>query len=143
MIPCRAEHLGLCRLLAGVVGVRESLDPEEIADLKLVVTEACTCFLWSPDDDLEYKSPPPQQARPDSLRVDFEVSSELWQITVSDSDQRYLIPDGARCDPLSVGGLGLTIIKALADTVDHTQSETGGSVIRLSKRLEQPSSGMS
>ena len=135
VIPCRAEYIGLCRLMAGVVGARESLHAEDIADLKLVVTEACTCFLSGPDGD----SPAEPDTRGDipvALRVDFDILPEVWQVTVSDSEQRYRIPEETRCDPWGEGGLGLTIIKALVDVVDHTESEAGGSVIHLVKRLD-------
>ncbi len=135
VIPCRAEYIGLCRLMAGVVGARESLEAEEIADLKLVVTEACTCFLSGPDGDPPSESEPRRDS-PIALRVDFYILPEVWQVTVSDSEQRYRIPKETRCDPWGEGGLGLTIIRALVDVVDHTESEAGGSVIRLVKRLD-------
>jgi serine/threonine-protein kinase RsbW len=138
VIPCRAEYVGLCRLVAGVVGARESMDEEDIADLKLVVTEACTCFLWGPEG-----SPPPEDESalvdpPCSLRVDFDVQPEAWEITVLDPEHRYHIPVAGRCDPRGGGGLGLEIIKALVDSVEHTDLDGEGSVIHLVKRLSSP-----
>lgn len=139
VIPGRAEYVGLCRLVAGVVGARESLDEEIIADLKLVVTEACTCYLWGPDGsppaegDLE--SPPP----PCSLRVDFNVMPSAWEITISDPDHKHHMSPTVRCDPMSEGGLGLTIIRALVDTMEQTDSESEGCVLRLVKRLHSAS----
>ncbi|OFW63002.1 MAG: hypothetical protein A2Y74_03990 [Actinobacteria bacterium RBG_13_63_9] len=135
VIPCRAEYLVLCRLVAGVVGARESLDEEEIADLKLVVTEACTCFLWGPDG-----SPPPEDDSisvepPSSLRVDFNVLPEAWEITISDPEHRHHMPVAGRCDPTGGEGLGLTIIRALVDALEHTDTAGEGSVIHVVKRL--------
>ena len=134
VIPCQAEYFSLCRLVAGVVGARESLDEEDIADLKLVVTEACTCFLWGPDGN-----PPAEAAAnaiqpPCSLRVEFAVLPGEWEITISDPDHLHRIPGSGRCDS-AAGGLGLTIIRALADSVEHTCTDEQGSVIRLVKRL--------
>lgn len=135
VIPCRAEYLALCRLLAGVVGAREGLDAEDIADIKLVVTEACTCFLWgldggpSPGEEREAGSPPA------SIRVDFAVKPETWELTVSDPEHRHHIPTDSRCHPAGGGGLGLVIMRALVDSVVHTDSEDEGSVIHLVKRL--------
>lgn len=134
VIPGRAEYVGLCRLVAGVVGAHESLDEEVIADLKLVVTEACTCFLWGPDG-----SPPAEQGSetsqpPCSIRVDFDVMPDSWEITISDPACRHRVPKsdaGSICE----GGLGLTIIRALADSIEQTESDTQGSVVRLVKRL--------
>jgi anti-sigma regulatory factor (Ser/Thr protein kinase) len=135
VIPCRAEYLALCRLLAGVVGAREGWEAEDIADIKLVVTEACTCFLWGLDG-----SPSPGEERqtdrpPASIRVDFAVSPEAWEVTVSDPEHGHHISTDSRCHPASGGGLGLTIMKALVDSVVHTDSETEGSVIHLVKRV--------
>jgi serine/threonine-protein kinase RsbW len=140
VIPCRAEYVGLCRLLAGVVGARESLEAEDIADLKLVVTEACTCFLggpdWGPDSAADCRVGEP----PDSLRVDFVIGPEAWEVTVADAQGRYRIPSDSRCSPTGSGGLGLIIIEALVDAVQHTENENAGSVIRLLKRIP-PRSG--
>lgn len=132
VIPCKAEYIGLCRLVAGVVGARESLDEELIADLKLVVTEACTCFIWGPEGD-----PYVDEALdlPDSLRVDFAVMPDLWEITISDPERRRPISRGDRFDAMSEGALGLTIINALVDSMEETEGEAGGTVLRLVKRL--------
>ena len=119
VIPGRAEYVGLCRLVAGVVGAQESLDEEVIADLKLVVTEACTCFLWGPDG-----SPPAERGLgtlPSSIRVDFHVMPDFWEITISDPAHKHRVPnsDGASvCE----GGLGLTIIKALVDSIERPRA---------------------
>jgi serine/threonine-protein kinase RsbW len=143
VIPCKAEYVGLCRLLAGVVGARESLGAEDIADLKLVVTEACTCFLGG----LDGGPGPAEQCQavdmPESLRVDFVIQPETWEVTVADAQGRYRIPSDSRCSPTGSGGLGLMIIEALVDSVQHTDSETEGSVIRLVKRIAPGPSGAS
>ena len=134
VIPCRPEYFGLCRLVAGVVGTRESLDEEDIADLKLVVTEACTCFLWGPDGSpsLQDDCPP---GGPSSLRVDFTVLPESWQISISDPERRYHTPERSGVAPAVGRGLGLMIMEALVDSVERTDTEAGGSVVRLVKRL--------
>jgi anti-sigma regulatory factor (Ser/Thr protein kinase) len=41
---------------------------------------------------------------------------------------------------MSEGGLGLTIINALVDSMEQTEDEGGGSVLRLVKQLPPPSS---
>ncbi|OFW61200.1 MAG: hypothetical protein A2133_10880 [Actinobacteria bacterium RBG_16_64_13] len=135
VIPGKAEYVGLCRLVASVVGAREALDEEVIADLKLVVTEACTCFLWGPDG-----SPPSDEAErhpgePSSIRIDFHVMPEAWEITISDPDHKHRVPISGPGHDVCQGGLALTIIKALVDSIEQTHSETEGSVVRLVKRL--------
>jgi len=137
VIPCKPEYIGLCRLVAGVVGAGESLEEDEIADIKLVVTEACTCFVWRSEDhpSVVEGSAASDDRDAGSLRVDFYVTPDSWEITVSDPDHRRRIADGCRCDPMSEAGLGLTIIKALVDDVEQSDSEDGGSVLRLVKRV--------
>ncbi|MCX8032375.1 MAG: ATP-binding protein [Thermoleophilia bacterium] len=133
VIPCKPEYLSLCRLVAGAVGAAQSLDEESIADLKLVVTEACSCFLWGPDGQ------PAREAaaagkEPCYLRVDFQVQANSWSVTISDPEHRRRVSPGT-CDPSTEQGLRLTILKALVDTLEHTDSEAEGSIIRLTKKL--------
>lgn len=134
-IPRQAEYIGLCRLLAGVVGTRGSMNAEDVADLKLAVTEACTCFLWGSEgggvEDPEDRADDPSEA----LSVEFRVEMDGWEVSVSDPDHRHRIPGDAEGALSGPGGLGLTIMRALADHVEHTYTEAEGSVIRMSKRI--------
>ena len=132
VIPRKAEYIGLCRLIAGVVGARDMLDEEVIADVKLAVSEACTCFLWGPEG-----SPPRTDdgsaGKPSSLRVDFDISPDAWEITVSDPDGVHRLTPAAGQGPMSEEALGLTIITALVDSIERIDSDEGGSVLRLMK----------
>ncbi len=143
VIPCKAEYVGLCRLVAGIVGARESLDEELIADLKLVVTEACTCFIWGADRTPAGEDGSPASESPGSIRVDFDVMPEAWDITISDPDHHRHIALSDRCNPMSDDGLGLAIIKALVDSLEQTDSDAEGSVLRLVKRLPRGSESAS
>ena len=140
-IPCRAEYVGLCRLVVGALGTYEALDEESIADLKVVVTEACNCFLGdsegcvSPYTGGNQAETTGQDELLTSLRVDFYVLPEAWEIVVCDPDRRHRISASSLCDPMSGGGLGLTIIRALVDSMEQTDSDAEGSVIRLLKRM--------
>ncbi|MBN1628814.1 MAG: ATP-binding protein [Thermoleophilia bacterium] len=135
VIPGRAEYVGLCRLVAGVVGAKESLDEETVADLKLAVTEACTCYLWGPDGSPPLRSGAEIPPAPRFIRVDFSVMPEAWEIVVSDPDHQHHMSPSMSCDPQTQSGLGMTIIKALVDTMEHTDNEDEGCVLRLVKRL--------
>jgi anti-sigma regulatory factor (Ser/Thr protein kinase) len=138
VIPGRPEYVGLCRLVAGVVGAREALDEESIADLKLVVTEACTCFLYGPEGPEGAEDGEPGQGGESlatSVRVEFHVGPEAWEITVSDPERKRRLGGLGSCDAMSEGGLGLTIINALVDSVEYTETEAEGSIIRLVKRF--------
>jgi hypothetical protein len=132
VLPGKPEYIGLCRLVAGVVGARESLDEESIADLKLAVTEACTCFLWGPEGDVTADGP--AEAATESFRVDFRVAPEAWEITVSDPQHRRL----GTCAATGQDSLGLTVMSALVDSMERTETDVEGSVIRLVKRFPSP-----
>ncbi len=126
VVPQQAEYLALCRLVAGALGAQEAADEETIADLKLMVTEACNCFLP--------KQPGSEHAA--GIEVEFAPLPGALAITVADSDHRLsLRPAHDEQGRLTETGLALTIMRALADDFEQTGSEGGGSVLRLVKRL--------
>jgi anti-sigma regulatory factor (Ser/Thr protein kinase) len=134
VIPGRAEYVALCRLVAGAVGAQEGVDEETIADLKVMVTEACNCFL-DKAHDADGTGP--------AIKVEFETLPEAVVVTVSDPERRYrpaplAADDGLSEGALSEGALALTIMKALADEVQQSDTEGGGSVLRLVKRVPPP-----
>jgi len=133
VIPGRPEYVALGRLVAGVIAARQSLDEESIADLKLIVTEACTLFMYGPGGTQPGQTG--QEEAPSSIQLEFAVTPAAWQIVVSDPERRHRLAGLTSADPMSEGGLGLTIIKALVDSVEYTETETEGSVIRLVKRF--------
>jgi len=126
VVPQQAEYLAVCRLVAGALGAQEAADEETIADLKLMVTEACNCFL-SRQSGGEY---------PAGIEVEFASLPGAVAITVADPDRRFqLQPAHDEQGRLTETGLALTIVRALADDFEQTGSESGGSVLRLIKRL--------
>lgn len=108
---------------------------EDIADLKLVVTEACACFLQYPEDASEATRVEGTAEAPAALRVEFRTTPEEWQVTVSDAEGRHRLPGDLAGEACGSGGLGLTIMQALVDSVEHIHGEGEGSVLRLSKRI--------
>ena len=126
-IPARAEYITLCRLaLTGIGRVRE-LSEEVIADLKLALTEAASNSVrhaYAGDGvgkvDIAY------ELLPDRLVI--EVTDEGGGFDVSKT----------RNSPgdLSEGGLGLAIIRAIADVVEFGSQANGkGSRLRFEKAL--------
>ena len=98
-----------------------------------MVTEACTCFIWGPDGPPLTDEEAAPADPPCTLRIDFNVMPEAWEITVSDPDGSYRLPPAAHVRPPDGGGLGMTIIKALVDSMEQTDNEGEGSVLRLMK----------
>lgn len=126
-IPARAEYITLSRLaLTGIARVRD-LPEELLADLKLALTEATSNSVRHAYAE-------------DSVGV-VEISYELL-------DDRLVIEvtdEGAGFDPadaegppeeLSEGGLGIAIIRAIADEVEIRPRPGGkGSQLRFEKAL--------
>ena len=126
-IPARAEYITLCRLaLTGIARVRD-LSEELLADLKLALTEATSNSVRHAYAD-----------KGDGVvEISYELHADRLVIEVSD--------EGAGFDPaeekgppeeLSEGGLGIAIIRAIADEVEIKQRPGGtGSQLRFEKAL--------
>jgi serine/threonine-protein kinase RsbW len=125
-IPARPEYIALCRLaLAGLSRTTE-LDDELVADLKLALTEACSNSI--------------RHAYPEgggTVEVLYELSPDRLVIEVAD-DGAGFVPSEGRPEEgeLSEGGLGMAIMRAIADELELGAREDGrGSRLRLVKRL--------
>jgi serine/threonine-protein kinase RsbW len=127
-IPAKPEYITLCRLaLTGLAQVRE-IGSDAMADLKLALTEAVSNSVrhaYGPDGD-------------GHVAVTYELHADHLGVEVVD--------DGAGFDPdeapsfdggeLSEGGLGIAIIKTIADEFE-IDSKPGrrGSRLRFVKKL--------
>src|SRR5690349_15006218 len=127
-IPARAEYITLCRLaLTGIARVRE-LPDELLADLKLALTEAASNSVrhaYSGDDDTGV------------VQISYELRPDRLVIEVTDDGEGF-DPAEAEGAPeeLSEGGLGIAIIRAIADEVEiGTQPGGKGSRLRFAKEL--------
>lgn len=119
--------------MAGVLGASRSLDEESIADLKLVVTEACSCFMWGPEG-----GPSPEggeKTTGGSLQVDFDIGPDSWELRISQPEGGVSVASVERCDPDTEQGLRMMVLKALVDEMEHIEDERRGCVLRLAKRL--------
>jgi serine/threonine-protein kinase RsbW len=126
-IPARAEYITLCRLaLAGIARLRP-LGEEELADLKLALTEACSNSVRHAYADEEGGH----------VQITYELAADRIAIEVVD--------DGAGFDPsfetgddreLSEGGLGIAIIRTIADEFElESRAGERGSRLRFVKLL--------
>ena len=125
-IPARAEYITLCRLaLTGIARLRAMSD-EVVADLKLALTEAASNSVrhaYGDEDGV--------------VEISYELLPDRLVIEVSDDGEGF---DPARStgepDGLSEGGLGIAIIRAIADEVEiGTQPGGKGSRLRFEKAL--------
>jgi serine/threonine-protein kinase RsbW len=125
-IPAKAEYISLGRLaLTGLSRLR-SLPQETLADLKLALTEACTNSV--------------RHAYPGGggvVEIIYDLQPDRLVIEVSDDGEGFDPHDHVAAeDELVEGGLGIAIIRAIADELEIGARAGGqGSRLRFAKRL--------
>ena len=126
-IPARPEYITLCRLaLTGISRLRTVSD-EVLADLKLALTEAASNSVRHAYDG----------DRAGVVEISYELLPDRLVIEVTDEGEGF---DPAEAigppDALSEGGLGIAIIRAVADEVEIAAKPDGrGSRLRFEKAL--------
>jgi len=127
-IPAKPEYITLSRLaLSGLSRVRPFAD-ETLADLKLALTEACSNSVRHAYDGDEGR-----------VSISFELRDDRLVIEVADDGTGFEPEtDGKNDDDveLSEGGLGIAIIRSIADEVEIGGGPNGrGSRLRFVKLL--------
>jgi serine/threonine-protein kinase RsbW len=125
-IPAKAEYITLGRLALTGLSRLHPLGDEMLADLKLALTEACS-------NSVRHAYPQGDG----QVEIRYELHRDRLVIEVADDgegfDHRAVEDDG---DELVEGGLGIAIIRALADEFElGTKGEGRGSRLRFVKRL--------
>ena len=103
------------------------LSDETLADLKLALTEACSNSVRHAYRD----------GRAGVVDIDYNLQSEYLAIEVSDDGPGfdYVEADGEEVGALTEGGLGLAIIRSLADEFELGSRDGGGSSLRFVMKL--------
>ena len=124
-IPARPDYLVLARLALSAVCRLTPLSPEEVADLKLAITEACS-------NSIRHAY---AEGRSGAVEIRYELNSEKLQVEVVDEgsgfDADAPLSDNGELDE---GGLGIAIIRALTDEF-AIESDGQGSRLRFAKYL--------
>jgi serine/threonine-protein kinase RsbW len=126
-IPARAEYITLCRLaLTGIARLRPVSD-EVVADLKLALTEAASNSVRHAYGEEDAGT----------VEISYELLPDRLVIEVTDDGEGFDLADaGGTAEGLSEGGLGIAIIRAIADEVEiGTQPSGRGSRLRFAKAL--------
>jgi serine/threonine-protein kinase RsbW len=127
--PAKPEYITLGRLaLTGLARLRP-LSEETLGDLKLALTEACSNCVRHAFAE-----------RPGTVEITYELQADRLTVEVADDGVGfdYERRDGVE-DELVEGGLGLAIIRALADEFELGQREgRPGSRLRFVKLLHHP-----
>jgi serine/threonine-protein kinase RsbW len=126
-IPAKPEYIALGRLaLTGLERLRPF--PEGVlGDMKLALTEACTNSVQHAYDGGE-----------GTVEILYELHPDRLVVEVSDSGEGF---EPAKREPenpeeLAEGGLGIAIIQALADELEISGRNGGGSRLRFVKHFE-------
>jgi serine/threonine-protein kinase RsbW len=124
--PARPEYITLCRLALTGISRLQPLSEEVLADLKLALTEAASNSVrhaYGDDGGL--------------VEIVYELYPDRLVIEVTDEGTGFE-PGAGALDPdsLSEGGLGIAIIRAIADEVEIGSQPNGkGSKLRFIKTL--------
>jgi serine/threonine-protein kinase RsbW len=126
-IPARAEYITLGRLaLTAIAGV-QPLSDETLHDLKLALTEACTNSVRHAYGN----------GGSGEVEIVYEIEPDRLVVEVGDMGPGFepaALPPGEESE-LEEGGLGIEIIRAVADEVEIGPRGNGGSRLRFVKFL--------
>jgi serine/threonine-protein kinase RsbW len=128
-IPAKAEYITLSRLALTGLGQLREIEDGTMADLKLALTEAVSNSVrhaYGPDGE-------------GSVDVVYELHPDRLTIEVVDDGEGF-DPDEepalTATDDLSEGGLGIAIIRSIADEFEiRSRPGERGSKLRFVKRL--------
>jgi serine/threonine-protein kinase RsbW len=125
-IPAKAEYITLGRLaLTGISRLRE-LPEDTLADLKLALTEACS-------NSVRHAYPGGDGV----VEIRYELQPDRLVIEVADDGEGFEpATPAAGDDELVEGGLGISIIRSVADELEIGARANGrGSRLRFVKLL--------
>jgi serine/threonine-protein kinase RsbW len=129
-IPAKAEYITLVRLALSGLSQLRPLSEETLGDLKLAVTEACSNSVRHAYQD----------GRVGAVQVVYELHPDRLVVEVSDDGEGFTVADAAEADEgaLTEGGLGIAIIRELADELELGPGESGkGSRLRFVKFIQE------
>ena len=129
--PAKADYLLLARLALAGVARSLPLGAEELADLKLAVTEACGNAVRHA-----------YRGEEGSVAVEYVVRGERLEMIVEDEGSGLELPlpeelvrTEKPIEPLE-GGMGIAIIRAIVDELDVRAGGDGrGTVVHMTKFL--------
>ena len=97
---------------------------EELSDVKLALTEACTNSVRHAYHDAA-----------GVVEILYELHPDRLIVEVSDNGEGFVPPSDRDSEGLAEGGLGLEIIRAVSDELEIEEASGGGSRLRFVKLL--------
>ncbi|MEA2449146.1 MAG: hypothetical protein QOG63_1078 [Thermoleophilaceae bacterium] len=117
-IPAKPDYVVLARLALSAVCRLSPLAPEEVADLKLAITEAATYIMGG-----ERRQTLRDDEGTERLTFTFDLGDDALELSVSGAE-RPTVSDEER-------ELSLALIRATVDSYDYVDG-----AVRLTKRLD-------
>jgi serine/threonine-protein kinase RsbW len=125
--PAKPDYLLLARLALAGLARAVPVESEELADLKLAVTEVCGNAVQHAVTEA-----------PGVVRVVYRVEPDVIEVSVEDEGTGGAFPDvdeAALMEGPVESGMGLAIVRAVMDEVVREDGSAQGSVVRMRKRL--------
>ena len=124
-IPAKAEYITLCRLALTGLSKLRPLSDEQLADLKLALTEAASNSVRHAYGDAG-----------GCVDITYQLDDDRLAIEVTDEGGGFDASGDAEERDVSEGGLGIAIIRAVADEFEVGSGPAGrGSRLRFVKVL--------
>ena len=132
-LPSSTEYIGVVRLLISGIAERMNFKIDDIEDIKIAISEACTNSVLHAYDENPNKE----------LCIEIIRKEDALEIIVKDFGKGFdtnILQENKLDEKIQAGaltglGLGFTFIKSLMDEVDIESNESEGSVIRMVKKL--------
>lgn len=127
-IPHRSEYVSMIRLTVTSIASRMGFDIEDIEDMKVALSEACSNAIMHGGCGEE-----------ENFLVQFIREKKRLVISVSDFGKGYSVQalQNPNTEELNEGGLGIFIIKSLMDDVKIKTGSSQGTSITMIKHLRE------
>jgi serine/threonine-protein kinase RsbW len=130
-IPAKPEYVGVVRLAASGILSRMQFTAEEIEDVKVALSEACT-------NAIQYAYPTAAK-KSAAVTITLEPKRKAIQITVADTGKGFDTknPPSRKLHDNDIHmGLGLVFIKNLMDDVVVSSRKGKGTTIVMTKKVK-------
>ena len=118
-LPSSPEYVLLARLVMGQAGRLAGLEPDEVYDLKLAVTEAVTNVI--------------RHASVESYEIEYKVLPSGVEVSVTDAGGGFSVTELAG-ESDEHGGFGLAVIRNLVDELVLDSTRDGGTRLKMIRR---------
>ncbi|MGL5347154.1 MAG: anti-sigma B factor RsbW [Peptostreptococcaceae bacterium] len=122
-IPANPDYVSIIRLTTSGIANRVGFSMDDIEDMKVAVSEACTNAIKHSEDN--------------KVNIAFNLLSDKLEIEIKDNGKGYDVSSIETPDLNNPkeSGLGLFIIQTLMDEVNIDSNGNKGTIIKMTKYL--------